>query len=87
MNRRRSGLKTLVTGGTGRLGTEVVKAFAGCLAPGHADLDITDAGQVDKYIAESAPTSSCTWPGLFPSGNAKRTPSWPGGPTWVARST
>jgi len=46
---------TLVTGSTGKLGRELVKAFTGCLHPKRAELDIRKQSQVDTYFQDHRP--------------------------------
>jgi len=45
----------LITGGSGRLGKYLVKVFPNCLAPVHAELDITNEKAIDVYITEHKP--------------------------------
>jgi len=40
----------LITGGTGRLGSELVKLFPDCLSPTHDELDITIEKEIRKYV-------------------------------------
>lgn len=40
----------LITGGTGRLGKDLVKVFPNSLAPSHLQLDITNARSVDQFF-------------------------------------
>lgn len=48
-------MQILLTGGSGRLGTELLKLDAELLAPSHAELDICDAAAVADYIAAHVP--------------------------------
>ena len=50
-------MRVLITGGQGQLGRAVQAALAGheVSAPGHAELGITDAGQVLEAVRESRP--------------------------------
>jgi dTDP-4-dehydrorhamnose reductase len=48
-------MKVLISGGTGRLGRELVKFFPDCLHPTRAELDITDVRKVSKYIWRNRP--------------------------------
>ena len=43
-------MKTLVTGGTGRLGRELVKQFPDCLHPSSIEFDITSRVRVNSYF-------------------------------------
>lgn len=47
--------KILITGGTGRLGRELVKDYLGSLAPTHSELDLCDREAVFEYITMSRP--------------------------------
>lgn len=53
-------MKVLVTGGSGALGSQVVKAFRNAqidvVAPSHAEVDLTDANAVMAMLARYAPT-------------------------------
>lgn len=42
----------LITGGGGRLGKELRKAFPGALAPTHEELDITNIEKVKQYVSQ-----------------------------------
>ncbi len=48
-------MQILLTGGSGRLGTELLKLDAELLAPSHAELDICDAAAVADYVAAHVP--------------------------------
>ena len=50
-------MRVLITGGQGQLGRAVQAALSGheVSAPGHAELDITNAGQVQKAVRGSRP--------------------------------
>jgi dTDP-4-dehydrorhamnose reductase len=48
-------VKVLITGGTGRLGRELVKVFPQSLHPPRQELGIEDKSQVDDYISENKP--------------------------------
>lgn len=48
-------MQILLTGGSGLLGTELLKLETDLLAPTHAELDITDAAAVEDYIASHKP--------------------------------
>jgi dTDP-4-dehydrorhamnose reductase len=48
-------MKVLVTGGTGRLGKELVKVLSRSLHPTRQELGIEDKSQVDDYISENKP--------------------------------
>jgi dTDP-4-dehydrorhamnose reductase len=48
-------MEVLITGGTGRLGKELVKVFPQSLHPTSQELDIEDKSQVDNYISEKKP--------------------------------
>jgi dTDP-4-dehydrorhamnose reductase len=48
-------MKVLITGGTGRLGRELVKVFPQSLHPTRQELGIKDKSQVDNYISEKKP--------------------------------
>lgn len=43
-------MKVLITGGSGALGKSLRKVFKGAVCPAHSEMDITDAGSVDKNI-------------------------------------
>ncbi len=47
--------KVLITGGAGRLGTEMVAAFPGALAPTHDQMDVSDRKAVFEYVAHARP--------------------------------
>lgn len=47
--------KILITGGTGKLGKELVKVFPDSFRPIHKKLDITDQNAVFTYIKENRP--------------------------------
>ena len=46
-------MKMLITGGTGKLGRELVKAFPDSLHPPHSELDIIDRDVVFNFIKEN----------------------------------
>jgi dTDP-4-dehydrorhamnose reductase len=48
-------MKVLVTGGTGRLGKELLKVFPQSLHPTRQELGIEDKSQADDYISEHKP--------------------------------
>jgi dTDP-4-dehydrorhamnose reductase len=48
-------VKILLTGGSGRLGTELRALLPNVVAPTHAELDITNAAQVDRVVAQERP--------------------------------
>jgi dTDP-4-dehydrorhamnose reductase len=48
-------IKTVILGAGGMLGTDLRKTFPDAVAPGHAELDITDREQVIKQIKELKP--------------------------------
>jgi dTDP-4-dehydrorhamnose reductase len=48
-------MKILITGGTGRLGKELVKVFPKCLHPTRKELEVGTKSIVDSYIAEKKP--------------------------------
>jgi dTDP-4-dehydrorhamnose reductase len=48
-------MKIFITGGSGRLGTELVKVFPGSLHPSHKKLELKDKSAVFKYIAQHKP--------------------------------
>lgn len=48
-------VRILLTGGSGLLGTELLKCGAEILAPAHAELDICDASAVSDYVAAHGP--------------------------------
>ena len=45
----------LMTGGSGRLGTELQRLLPDIVAPSHADLDITVAASVERALSEGRP--------------------------------
>jgi dTDP-4-dehydrorhamnose reductase len=47
--------KTLITGGSGKLGTTLVRLFPHSLHPTHEELDLSDKEAVFKYIALNQP--------------------------------
>jgi len=47
--------KILITGGTGKLGRELVKIFPDSLHPSRSELDITDETAVDNFIKKNLP--------------------------------
>ncbi|MGA3192902.1 MAG: sugar nucleotide-binding protein [Candidatus Bathyarchaeia archaeon] len=47
--------KVLITGGSGKLGTELVRVFPEALHPTRQELDLTVKASVDKYIAKEKP--------------------------------
>jgi dTDP-4-dehydrorhamnose reductase len=48
-------MKVLITGGTGRLGRELVKVFPESLHPTRQQFELEVKAQVDKYISEKKP--------------------------------
>ena len=46
-------MKTLITGGSGILGTELKKLFPNSLFPSHSDLDITNNEMVFDYFSKN----------------------------------
>ncbi len=48
-------MKILITGGSGRLGKELIKVFPESLHPSRQQLDLNVPGLVDKYISEGGP--------------------------------
>lgn len=46
----------LVTGGSGKLGRELVKVYPKCLNPKHSEFDITCETKVSKFIEERKPS-------------------------------
>ena len=48
-------VRILLTGGSGLLGTELLKLEPDLLAPSHGELDITDAAAVAAYVAAHKP--------------------------------
>lgn len=48
-------MKVLITGGTGKLGKELVKATPNSLHPTHKELDITNKGALDSFVRENMP--------------------------------
>ena len=46
-------MKTLITGGSGILGTELKKLFPNSLFPSHSDLDITNSEMVFDYFSKN----------------------------------
>jgi dTDP-4-dehydrorhamnose reductase len=48
-------MEVLITGGTGRLGKELVKVFPESLHPTRQELGIEDKSQVNNYISEKKP--------------------------------
>ena len=48
-------MQILLTGGSGLLGTELLKLESDLLAPSHEELDITDATAVADYVAAHPP--------------------------------
>ncbi len=48
-------MEVLITGGSGRLGKELVKVFPDSLHPTRQELGIEDKSQVDNYISENEP--------------------------------
>jgi dTDP-4-dehydrorhamnose reductase len=47
--------KVFITGGTGKLGRELVKIFPNSLHPTHSELDITDKVAVYDFIKKNIP--------------------------------
>ena len=47
--------KILITGGTGRLGKDLVKLFPDCLHPTRKEMDITQSFNVEEYIEKNKP--------------------------------
>jgi len=43
-------MKMLITGASGKLGTELAKLFPGAITPSHKEMDITDPNQVNYYL-------------------------------------
>lgn len=48
-------MRVFITGGTGKLGKELVKVFPESLHPTHKELDITDKEAVYRFIKENMP--------------------------------
>ena len=48
-------LAVLVTGGSGKLGREIIRHFPNSLSPTHGDLDLTIGEDVQEYIARQKP--------------------------------
>ena len=48
-------MQILLTGGSGLLGTEILKLSTNVLAPNRKELDIRDASAVAAYVADAAP--------------------------------
>jgi len=48
-------MEVLITGGTGRLGKELVKVFPESLHPTRQELGVEMKSQVDNYISEKEP--------------------------------
>ncbi|MBI2971116.1 MAG: sugar nucleotide-binding protein [Candidatus Aenigmarchaeota archaeon] len=48
-------MKVLITGSTGRLGTEVAKLFPDALTPRRTELDASDRGSIYTYVAKEKP--------------------------------
>ena len=48
-------MKIVLTGGNGRLGTELRSLLPDIIAPGHHELDVTDAGQVKAFVERQQP--------------------------------
>jgi len=48
-------MQILITGGTGKLGKELVKLFPGAITPGRNELDITDRKSVFDYVKSRRP--------------------------------
>lgn len=49
-------MNILVTGGSGKLGTEIAKVFPRSVRPHHSELDVTDAKGVQQYVASIEPS-------------------------------
>lgn len=47
--------RVLLTGGTGRLGTELCRLIGGLTAPTHAEMDVTDSAAVDAFVGACRP--------------------------------
>jgi len=45
----------LITGGSGKLGKELIKRFPNTVHPSHKEMDITNPQSVNTYIAEQRP--------------------------------
>lgn len=48
-------MKTLITGGSGRLGRELIKTFPHSLAPAHSELELSNREAVFHYISTNRP--------------------------------
>jgi dTDP-4-dehydrorhamnose reductase len=48
-------MRTLITGAGGLLGHELIDTFAGAVAPGHADLDVTDEHAIRQAVRTHRP--------------------------------
>ena len=46
-------MKSLITGGSGILGTELKQLFPDSLHPTHSEMDITDQGDVHDYFSKN----------------------------------
>lgn len=55
LNGRELKVRILLTGGSGLLGTELLRLSSGMLAPGSREFDIRDAAGVESFVADSAP--------------------------------
>jgi dTDP-4-dehydrorhamnose reductase len=47
--------RVLITGGSGKLGAELIKVFPGALHPTRQELDVRVKASVDKYVAKEKP--------------------------------
>lgn len=47
--------KVLITGSSGKLGSELIRVFPNAFAPSHKELDITDGMAVARYVENNAP--------------------------------
>jgi dTDP-4-dehydrorhamnose reductase len=49
-------VSTIITGGSGNLGRELVKVIPSSLRPSHNELDVTDERRVFEYVKETKPS-------------------------------
>ena len=73
-------MKLLVTGGSGFLGRRAKAHFAALgwevLAPGHGQLDITDAAALRAWFREAAPEAVVHTAAVSDTGRCQREPQW-----------